>query len=168
MTKMLPELLWPVYFATLWGGTSLTKSRWLKKCHLVSRVLQRWFISQLQGVQGPAVSSVMLHDSSPRPPWGRMLWQGEGAVFHPVHVLHVICCTCWQHCERWAVHHSPSLFLAFTLISGVYSWPLQCQEISCYRILMEFSFFTCFVENLVSQEMQHCCKSFVTCWCMRS
>ena len=115
MTKMLSELLWPVYFATLWCGTHLTKSRWLIKSHLVSGVWERSFISRPQGVQGPTVSSVMLHDSNPRPPQGRTLWQGEGAVFHPVHVLHVICCNCWRHRERWVVHHFSSLSLAFAL-----------------------------------------------------
>lgn len=120
MIKMLSELLWPVYFATLWWGTDLTKSRWLIKCHLVSRAWERSFISRWQGVQGPTVSSMMLCDSDPRPPQGRTLWQGEGATFHPVHVSRVICCTCWRHCERWVDHHSSSLSLAFALRHLIY------------------------------------------------
>lgn len=99
---------------------------------------------------------------------GRTLWQVKGAVFHPLHVLHVICCTGWRRCERWAAHHSLGLSLAFPirhLMYSVYSWPLQCQEVSCHRILIEFTFFACFVENMASQEMQPCCRALVICWC---
>lgn len=112
---------------------------------------------------------VMLGDSNPTPPQRRTLWQGEGAMCHPVHVLHVICCTCWWHCQRREVHQLlPCLCpQTFSLMHGVCSWLPRCQEISCYSILIEFSFFTCFVENMVSQGMQHCCKSFVTFCCMR-
>lgn len=70
---------------------------------------------------------------------GRTLWQVKGAVFHPLHILHVICCTGWWHSERWAAHHSLGLSLALPiahLMYSVFSWLLQCQAVSCHRILI--------------------------------
>lgn len=109
--REMSERLWWVYFAILWWGTNLTKAGvWLSV----------------------TVSPVALVIPA------RTLWQEKGAVFHPLRVLHVICCPGWGRGERWAAHHSLGLSLAFPirhLMYSVYSWPLQC-----YRILIDLGF----------------------------
>lgn len=107
--------LW-VYFATVWWGANLTRSRWLMKCH-----------SQLCGTGDPREDTLT----------------GNSSCVPFSHVLHAICCMGWWHCERWAAHHSLGLSLTLPiryLMYSVYSWLLQGQEISCHRILIEFGF----------------------------
>lgn len=119
--------LW-VYFATVWWGANLTRSRWLMKCH-----------SQLCGTGDPREDTLA----------------GNSSCVPFSHVLHAICGMGWWHCERWAAHHSLGLSLTLPiryLMYSVYSWLLQGQEISCHRILIEFGFFARFVENAVHKK----------------
>lgn len=128
----------------------------------------RSFISQLQGVQELTVSSTMRGTVTPGHQ-GEDTWTGKGSCVSSCaclacYLLHLL--TALGEMSSWSLLNiCPQ---TFNLMYGVYSWPLQCQEISCYSILIEFSFFIYFVANMISWEIQHCCKSFVVCWCMRS